>query len=216
MKSHFISVFFVLLSLSGFSNNSYVLMMSKSIEKLFQASSIPEYIEVANQFERISKIETEEWLPLYYSSFAYVMISFQETENARKDAALDQAQKCLDQAFRIESGESELYVLQAFIYPSRINIDPMGRGAIYMGALNKSLEQALGLNSENPRAYYLRATMTLHMPEAFGGGAAKALPLLLLAKEKFEHFQPKSAIHPNWGKEMCDTELEKITAVKPM
>ena len=71
------------------------------MEKLFQAKTIPEYVEVANQFERISNIEKTEWLPLYYASFAYIMISFQETENVKKDQNLDQAQNFLDQALAI-------------------------------------------------------------------------------------------------------------------
>jgi tetratricopeptide (TPR) repeat protein len=184
--------------------------MSQSIEKLFQAKIIPEYIEVANQFERISQIEKAEWLPLYYASFAYIMISFQETENTKKDQYLDQAQKYLDRAMAIEPNESELYMLQGFLYPSRINIDPMARGMLYMGKMNESLDKALTLNPDNPRVYYLRATMTYHMPEAYGGGAAKALPLFQTAAEKFQIFKPKTEISPNWGKEMNDAELKKI------
>jgi len=194
----------------GFANDAYQKAMSQSIEKLFQAKTIPEYVEVANQFERISQIEKAEWLPQYYASFAYIMISFQETENAKKDQYLDQAQKYLDQAMAIESNESELYMLQGFLYPSRITIDPMTRGMIYMGKMNDSLDKALALNPDNPRVYYLRATMTYHMPEAYGGGAANALPLYQMAAEKFQIFKAKTEISPNWGKELNDAELKKI------
>jgi len=197
---------------SGFckANDAYQKAMSQSIEKLFQAKIIHEYVEVANQFERISTIEKTEWLPLYYASFAYIMISFQETESTKKDQYLDQAQKYLDQAMAIEPNESELYMLQGFLYPSRINIDPMARGMLYMGKMNESLDKALALNPDNPRVYYLRATMTFHMPEAYGGGAAKALPLFQTAAEKFQIFKPKTELSPNWGKEMNDAELKKI------
>jgi tetratricopeptide (TPR) repeat protein len=202
----------VLLSLTffGFSDENYQKAMSQSIEKLFQATSIPEYVEVANQFERISRIEKSDWLPLYYSSYAYIMISFQETDNAKKDAFLDQAQKYLDQAMAIDPKESELHMLQGFLYPSRINIDPMNRGMLYMGKMNISLDKALELNPDNPRVYYLRATMTLHMPEAYGGGSAKALPLYKIANEKFRIFQPKTELSPNWGKGTCEIELKNL------
>jgi tetratricopeptide (TPR) repeat protein len=194
---------------SGFSNEAYEKAMSQSMENLFQAKTIPEYVEVANQFERISNIEKAEWLPLYYASFAYIMISFQETENVKKDQNLDQAQKYLDQAFKIDPNESELYMLQGFLYPSRITIDPMNRGITLMPEMNKALDKALELNPDNPRVYYLRATMTFHMPEAYGGGAAKALPLYQIAQEKFGIFKPKTALSPNWGKESNETELKK-------
>jgi tetratricopeptide (TPR) repeat protein len=187
--------------------------MTESIEKLFQAKTIPEYVEIGNQFERISNIEKTEWLPLYYATFAYIMISFQEPENAKKDQYLDQAQKYLDQALALESNESELHMLQGFLYPSRITIDPMTRGMELMPKMNQSLDKALELNPDNPRVYYLRATMTFHMPEAYGGGAAKALPMFQLAEEKFGIFKPKTNISPNWGKEICDSELKNVQEI---
>ena len=210
MKTSIFILAMILLSSFCKANDAYQKAMSQSIEKLFQAKTIPEYVEVANQFERISQIEKAEWLPLYYASFSYIMISFQETENTKKDQYLDQAQKHLDQAMAIEPNESELYMLQGFLYPSRITIDPMARGMIYMGKMNESLDKALALNPDNPRVYYLRATMTYHMPEAYGGGAAKALPLFQTAAEKYQIFKPKTEISPNWGKEMNDAELKKL------
>jgi len=210
MKKSILILATILLSGIGYANDAYQKAMSQSIEKLFQAKTISQYVEVANQFERISQIEKSEWLPMYYASFAYIMISFQEAENAKKDQYLDQAQKYLDQAMAIDPNESELYMLQGFLYPSRITIDPMARGMIYMGKMNESLDKALTLNPDNPRVYYLRATMTYHMPEAYGGGAAKALPLFQAAAEKFQIFKPKTEISPNWGKEMNDAELKKI------
>jgi len=216
MKTSFIILVLCSLSIFGFSNEAYEKAMIESIEKLNQAKTIPEYVEIANQFERISNSEKGEWLPLYYASFAYIMISFQETENAKKDQYLDQAQKYLDQAMTIEPNESELYMLQGFLYPSRITVDPMTRGMELMPEMNKSLDKALELNPDNPRAYYLRATMTFHMPEAYGGGAARALPLYLTTVEKFRIFKPKTAISPNWGIEIAEAELKIIqdSAVK--
>ena len=215
MKTSILILALILLSGVGFANEAYQKAMSQSIEKLFQAKTIPEYVEVANQFERISQIEKAEWLPLYYASYAYIIISFQEAENTKKDQYLDQAQKYLDQAMAIEPNESELYMLQGFLYPSRINIDPMARGMLYMGKMNESLDKALALNPDNPRVYYLRATMTYHMPEAYGGGAAKALPLFQTAAEKFQIFKPKTELSPNWGKEMNDIEFKKIQETMP-
>jgi hypothetical protein len=52
--------------------------------------------------------------------------------------------------------------------------------------------------------------MTSNMPEAYGGGAAKALPLYQTAEEKFKAFQPKSEISPNWGKEINENELKNV------
>ena len=213
MKKLTIALVLLTLSFTGFSNETYHKAMSQSIEKLFQAGTIPEYVEIANQFERITQTEKTEWLPLYYASYAYIMISFQEPDNAKKDTYLDQAQKYLDQALAIDPNESELYMLQGFLYPSRINIDPMNRGMIYMGKMNTALDKSLELNPDNPRVYYLRATMTFHMPEAYGGGAAKALPFYKKADEKFKIYKPKTDLSPNWGKEINEIELKNVLEV---
>lgn len=208
-----LTIILVLISLFNFSfaNEAYHKAMTESIDQLFQSSSITDFIEVANQFERISQIEKAEWLPLYYASYAYIMISFQESDNAKKDAYLDQAQKLLDKAFVIAPNESELHMLQGFLYPSRINIDPMGRGMLYMEKMNASLNKALELNPDNPRVYYLRATMTYHMPAAFGGGANNALPFYKTADEKYRIFKPQTDLSPNWGKDANEAEYKKAS-----
>ncbi|MCX6219736.1 MAG: hypothetical protein NTZ69_01960 [Bacteroidia bacterium] len=210
MKKLIVTLVLVSLFSNLIANENYQKAINQSVKALFQSKTIPEYVEVANQFERISNIEKGEWLPLYYASFAYIMISFRETENAKKDQYLDQAQKYLDQALAIDPNESELHMLQGFLYPSRINIDPMTRGMTLVSVMNKSLDKALELNPDNPRVYYLRATMTFHTPEVYGGGAAKALPMFQVADEKFRIFKPKTAISPNWGKEMNDSELKSV------
>lgn len=213
MKKSTIALVLLMFSFTSFSNETYQKAMSQSIEKLFQATTIPEYVEVANQFERITQIEKTEWLPLYYTSYAYIMVSYQEPDNAKKDTYLDQAQKYLDQAMAIEPNESELYMLQGFLYPSRINIDPMSRGILYMDKMNVSLDKAMELNLDNPRVYFLRATMTFHTPEAYGGGAAKAISNYRKAEEKFKVYKPKTDLSPNWGKEMNEVELKKVLEI---
>lgn len=195
----------------GFANETYHKAMTESIGQLFRSNTITDYTEVANRFERISQIEKGEWLPIYYSSYAYIMISFLESDQAQKDAYLDQAQKLLDKAFVLAPNESELYMLQGFLYPSRINIDPMARGMLYMEKMNAALNKALELNPDNPRVYYLRATMTYHMPEAYGGGASNALPFYKTAAEKFKIFKPQTDLSPNWGMDSNEAEIKKAS-----
>jgi len=190
--------------------NKYEQAMGKAVEKLNQATMLDDFIEAANTFERISNMEQKEWLPLYYAAYSQIIVSYQEQDLTKRDPILDKAQQFLDKAFKIAPKESELFALQAFLYPSRIVVDPMARGMEYMGIMNQALENAIQQNPENPRSYYLRAITTLNMPENFGGGAAIAKPIFEKAQAKFDVFQPKSAIHPNWGKEQNEMELSKL------
>jgi tetratricopeptide (TPR) repeat protein len=195
---------------SGTAENKYLEAMTKAIEKQKSASTIEAFFESANTFERISQMEKTEWLPLYYAAHCYIVVSFMEPDNAKKDAVLDKAQQFLDKAFQIAPKESELFSLQAFLYPSRITVDPMTRGMEYIGKMNQALDEAIRLNPDNPRSYYLRAITVLNMPEGFGGGAASAKPIFEVAKQKFDSFQPKTSISPDWGKEQNELEMSKF------
>lgn len=190
--------------------NKYFDAMTKAIEKQKSASTIEAFLESANTFERIGQMEKTEWLPLYYAAHCYIVISFMVPENDKKDAVLDKAQHFLDNAFKLAPEESELFALQAFLYPARITVDPMGRGMEYIGKMNHALDEAIQLNPDNPRCYYLRAITILNMPEGFGGGSAAARPIFEIAKQKFDKFEPESSIYPNWGKEYNEKEMSKL------
>jgi hypothetical protein len=210
MKTFFVLLISIVLMGSASSQNNFQQAMTGAIDKMNNSANINDFVDAANTFERISSSEKNEWLPLYYAAYSYIVISFQEQDLTKKDPYLDKAQAFLDQAFKIKADESELFALQAFLYPSRMTVDPMARGMQYIGLLNQAIEKAIQLNPENPRAYYLKAVITLNMPEGFGGGSALAKPLFLTAKEKFDNFKPASPISPNWGKEINQAELDKI------
>jgi len=54
------------------------------------------------------------------------------------------------------------------------------------------------LNANNPRLYYLQGMSLFNTPEQFGGGKAKAKPVLEKAVALFKAEQVKP-LHPNWG-----------------
>lgn len=188
----------------------YQQSMLRAIERVNSASSINEYQDAANIFERIAQAEKTEWLPLYHAGHIYVMIAIEEPDLKAKDHYLDKAQEFVDRALKNAPDESELFALQAFIYPIRMSIDPMVRGMELFDRLNAALDRAIRLNPENPRGHYLRAITTLNMPEAFGGGPAAAKPIFVTAKEKFDNFKPESPLWPDWGKEHNEEELNKL------
>jgi len=191
-------------------SKKYLEAMASAISQMESSETVSNFQQAANTFERISMTETGEWLPLYYAAYSFIVMSYIDQNVDKKDPYLDKAQQFLDKAFKIAPRESELFALQAFLYPSRITIDPMNRGMEYMPKMNAALDKAIELNPENPRSYYLRAITLLNMPESFGGGAEVARPLFEKAKEKFDKFEPASPIHPDWGKEINEMEMQKL------
>jgi tetratricopeptide (TPR) repeat protein len=203
-------VAFALPALTFGQPDRYQQSMLRAIERMNNASSINEHQDAANMFERIAQAEKSEWLPLYHAGHTYVVIAIEEQDLMAKDRYLDRAQEFVDRALKIAPDESELFALQAFIYPIRMSIDPMVRGMELFDRMNAALDRAIRLNPDNPRGHFLRAVTTLNIPEAFGGGPSAAKPIFLTAKEKFDNFKPESPLWPDWGKEHNEEELGKL------
>ena len=212
MKNLFIFLFALSFSITAFGQNEkYMKAMGQQLGKLGAANSIEDYQAVANGFERIANKETTEWLPAYYQSFAYMMITTRvmNSDPSKVDAYLDQAQAALDKAIELAPGESEVHTLQGYIYQGRVWPNPQQRGAEYTQKCYEALGKAMAINPANPRPYYLKGQHTFHMPEFWGGGAKNAMPLLSEAKEKFSTFKADSPLHPTWGEGQNDYLLKQ-------
>jgi hypothetical protein len=207
-----ISISLFAINISG-QEDPYTSAMKSALLQMDQASDPKQYQDCAMRFERIAAAEKSLWMPYYYASHCMALMSFQVSNGEEKDQVLDRAQELLDWALELEtdaSGKSELHVLQAFIYPSRILVDPVGRGAIYFEKMFVSLETAKTLNPANPRPYFLEGTYKLNIPESMGGGAEKAQPILEEALVLFEAFSKPDPLWPKWGEDATLAELEKI------
>lgn len=211
MKTNLIILSLALWSLSLFAQeDAYLNTMLSTMESMDNASGKEDYLRCASQFERIANAEKSKWLPYYYGANSLIIMSFDETDGAKKDLILDRAQQMLDRAFELSPDESELHTLQAFLYPSRIMVDPMGRGMLYMEKMFQSLETAKALNPDNPRIYFLEGVNKLNLPPAMGGGPEVAKPILEEADTKFKAFQNEDPLWPKWGEEANLAELKKV------
>lgn len=211
MKTNLIILSLALWSLSLFAQeDAYLNTMLSTMESMDNASGKEDYLRCASQFERIANAEKSKWLPYYYSANSLIIMSFDESDGAKKDLILDRAQQMLDRAFELSPDESELHTLQAFLYPSRIMVDPMGRGMLYMEKMFQTLATAKALNPDNPRIYFLEGVNMLNMPPAMGGGPEVAKPILEEADAKFKAFHNEDSLWPNWGEEANLAELKKL------
>ncbi|MCK5134572.1 MAG: hypothetical protein KAR19_02195 [Bacteroidales bacterium] len=211
MKKISLLLTIILVSIPSFSqDNTYLSAMLNTIELMDTASGGDDYLQCANQFERIATAEKSQWFPYYYASYSLVLMSFDEPDGNQKDLLLDRAQLLLDSAFIIVPEESELHVLQAFLYPSRILVDPMGRGMLYMEKMFASLETAKALNPDNPRTYFLEGINKLNLPPSMGGGPEVAKPLFIKADAKFKTFHHENPMWPDWGEDANSAELDKL------
>lgn len=182
--------------------------MKSNIGKLYQnMNSRDSLVNIAATFQRIGQIYPKEWLPAYYASYSYLAMTFKDKDAESINAALDKAQVLADEALKTAPNESEIHVLQAFIYSMRIT--DASKGYKYSTLSNEALTKATAFNANNPRIYYIRGQNTLHTPAMFGGGKNKALPLFEKAKALFESQTITDPIMPNWGKTINDNMLQQ-------
>lgn len=182
--------------------------MKASLEKFGSAGSTDELIAAASQFERIAEAEPEQWLPGYYSSLIYCIVTFRTEETEKKEDLLKQAQVMLDKSLEVAPKESELHAMQGMIYQAYMTIDPARNGQIYSPKANGALETAIKLNAENPRPYYLQAVSIMYTPKEYGGGKHAALPLFEKALVLFNEQSSDQAFYPDWGKEDCERNIQ--------
>lgn len=212
MKNSIVIV--VLVLINGFlfaQSDKYQQAMVKNITALNTATTAEDFQKSANAFERIAANETAEWLPIYYQAYSHMMLAIanmQKQDMKTCFAHLDQAQAAVDAGIKIAPKESELYVLQGYIYQGRIWEDAMTKGAEFTPKVMQALQTAMAMNPENPRAYYLMGQQLFHTPEFFGGGAKAALPMLEKAAEKYASYETPSELHPTWGERINASLLE--------
>lgn len=195
------STLIISMFLSFAAEKDYVKKMEQNLKELNSAKSAADYLSLAESFEMIADEKPGEWLPLYYVSFAYANYVFTEGAKLDLDMILDKADAYLKKAREISPKNSEIEVLQGWIYQGRIQVDPMGRGMTYSQKAAESFGKAKNLNPENPRIYFLLGQNLRYTPEQFGGGKKAACPYFLEAEEKYKSFKPETSISPNWGKE---------------
>jgi hypothetical protein len=164
----------------------------------------------ANKMERIASTEKTEWLPNYWVAYCCMTDSYSEPDAGKKDQLLDKADSYLANVDKLVKDNDEVEVLRANLASARMAVNPQDRWMKYGGLFQKAISTAKKLNAENPRIAFLEGQGIFFTPENFGGGKAKAKPVLEKSNEQFGKFKPASAIHPNWGQPILQWMLSQI------
>jgi len=175
-------------------------LYNPGIQLIRQATTENDYLKAAGYFENLTTpARKPQWLQHYYTGLCYIQASYKAGQDKDKDDLLDKAQFSISHAGKLNPEEPEVWVLQAFLYQSRIQVNPEMRGMSYSMKADANLKKATSADDSNPRAWSLMGYNVFHTPELFGGGAKKALPLFLKAREKYKIFKPLLPFMPQWG-----------------
>lgn len=198
-----------LTTMSAFSQSAkYAEAMQKNLSKFDSAKSTEDYQALAATFERIGDAEKTEWLPYYYSTIALLTPGWTDAK-IDKDANAQKIKSLLDKADPLandNSDKAELLAVRNMTATQQMLVDPQSRWMTYGQEGAGYLKQAKELDPENPRLAYLEGAGIFGTPEQFGGGKAKAKPVLEKAVALFKAEKPKP-MHPQWGQKIAEDML---------
>jgi hypothetical protein len=180
-------------------NPNYIKAMEGLVTEIQTAQFGTPLQPLANKMERIAATEKAEWLPNYWVAYCSTIDSYSEQDAGKKDQLLDKADTYMTTVDKLVKDNDEVEVLRANLASARMAVNPQDRWMKYGGMVQKALGTAKKLNPENPRITLLEGQGIFFTPENFGGGKAKAKPVLEKSIEQFAKFKPISTIHPNWG-----------------
>ena len=210
-----LSVILSLLFLTvAIADDKYEKEIKKNLEKIDECKTPNDFIKLANNFERIAVAEKDKWLPYYYSAFVYVLASYADSSNSRKDIYLDKSDKFNNIADSLQPNNSEIYTLKGMISQARMQVDPMNRWQKYGADATNNFTKAMQIDTLNPRPEYLIGVGIFFTPKQFGGGPTAAKPILEKSLAKFEKFVPENDMLPSWGKEQVVEYLKQINEGK--
>ena len=180
-------------------------MLTEKVKLLDKSYNLKELQTLANDFEHLTTVAPTNWLVNYYVAYTNIRLADQSSGGSI-DSYCNQAEKYIKIAEKQPDADaSEINALYAYLYSAKVKVSPMFRGAKYGKLSREYSEKSIKENPENPRPYLIRAIGIYFTPKVFGGGVAKAKPMLNKALEKFEHFTPKTPNHPHWGKGMAES-----------
>lgn len=202
MKKIILSLSIILVSLFSFAGDKeYKQTMTKNLQELHAVKNIADYLQIAKEFKMIAEKEKNQWLPYYYVSYSYLNYVFSGADKKTIDKILDKADAALEHARKLSPDNSEIEVLQGWIYQGRIQVDMAKRGYEYSEKASACFNKARKLNPGNPRIYFLIGQNVLNTPEQYGGGKEAACQYFIEAKEKYKSFKPATKLSPDWGME---------------
>ena len=174
--------------------------MKANLSKFDSAKTLADYESLAAAFTRIGDAEKTQWLPYYWAGLALSTAGWVD-QKADKDVLGTRIIALCDKVEALttdNADKAEILVLRNMAATQQMLVDPQARYMTYGQQAASFLQKGMTLNANNPRLYYLQGMSLFNTPEQFGGGKAKAKPVLEKAIALFKA-EPVTPLHPHWG-----------------
>ena len=155
-----------------------------------------QYAPILRQFAELTKAHPKEWVPFYYAAIVQTKLALinKQQQDELSDLAIDWVNKCK----KIQIND-EVLCAESLAYTTKMSVHPTWRWLAYQERIKSPLQIAKKMNPLNPRIYVLEANLQYHLPNAFGGGCTKALPIAKKAEKLLNEEKGKTKYLPTWG-----------------
>jgi tetratricopeptide (TPR) repeat protein len=203
MKTILTALLFIA-TLSLTAQTGYEKVMSQGLE-FMEAGDLK---AASQQFERVAKVEKENWLPAYYVALANVQSSWGQAGKEKTLLYMQKAQEYIDEAELLSANNPEIMVLQGMLNTCWIQYDSGVYGMKLSGATTAIYEKAAQLAPNNPRVVSNRARWLMGMAQFFGKDASSYCSLIDRAVTLYQKESPEG-FDPRWGlKSTLETQKE--------
>jgi hypothetical protein len=210
MKKIF-TVFLALITMGAFAQSEkYAAAMQKNLAMFDSAHTTEACQSLAAAFERIGDAEKNQWLPYYYAGLALTIPAWTDAK-VDKDANSERIKALCDKADALttdNADKAEILAIRNMAATQQMLVDPQNRYMTYGSESADYLTKAKALDPDNPRLAYLEGAGIFGTPEQFGGGKAKAKPVLEKAVALFKAARPKP-MYPQWGQPQAEEMLKQ-------
>ncbi|MBK8549821.1 MAG: hypothetical protein IPL53_01685 [Ignavibacteria bacterium] len=182
-----------------------MLKAKKNLKTAMNKSDETQLLKVRGEFERILQLKEKVWLVNYYIALsdyglATAAMVKENTDNLKKytQSGIDVINKSIDEYPEF----ADSFVLLQALHFNRWQYEQEKMQEI-IAATTSADESAVKLEKNNPRLLMLNGMASYYTPEAFGGGAAVALPKLEKAVDVFKTRKETSELYPDWGYDLA-------------
>lgn len=162
-------------------------------------------MKVRGEFERILQLKKQEWIVNYYIAVVDYTLAYtamgEKPDKEKLKKYTESGLSNLEKSILVRDDFSDSYVLKYGLNFNRW-VYEQDKMADIIAQSGEAKDKAEKLDPENPRFYLMDGMSTYYMPEAFGGGAKKATPILEKSLEMFNKRVEKEVYYPDWGKDL--------------
>ena len=195
MKKLFFTLCVLFLGFHTFAQSVLEKSLTPLITEFNNAKNREDFKLVKEKFQsQIS--ENSDWHYAYYAALA----NLKEAETLRRDKKFSEIDVLTDNALislnslsKLESSNSEIRALRAYLHVLRLSVNPTERFSTEGKKASELLYLAQNIDQKNPRFDLIRAQL-----EYFNNGKS-VKSLFQGALSKLKSTSPKSKIDPNWG-----------------